>query len=218
MNEIVDYHIEYGHVFADARQASRVHRISIEKAKGVIAGLRRDKKTYVLTTLIDDYLPSYSYLNLYRFLNYFKENQLPPDYLVYEKRLLSLVPALVSEIPKDKIRKEVRTVKINSNKDLLLLEDKKMSSITLKEDIRANIDCFTYTPALIAVFFLAKLGKLPSNAIATPTRYGKPKPFAAKKTITLDPIAFKEVNEKAMKIISMTRFKDSVKDMEYIYY
>ena len=218
MNGKVDYNIEYGHVFADARQASRVHKESIERTKIFIKEIEKKKKSYVLTMLIDDYLPSYSYLNLYRFLSYFKENNVPPDYLIYEKRLLSLVPKIVSELPKNRIIKEVRNVSVRSNKDLLLLENKKLSSITLREDIRANLDSFTYTPALIAALFLIKLGRLSYDKIVTPTKYSKPKPFAAKKTVTIDPKAFKVVNDKALKIISMTRFKGSMKDMEFLYY
>ncbi|MCK5698855.1 MAG: hypothetical protein KAH93_03340 [Candidatus Aenigmarchaeota archaeon] len=71
--------------------------------------------------------------------------------------------------------------------------------------------------SLIAVFFLIMLGKLSYDKIVTPTKYNKPKPFVAK-TATIDPKAFRYVNDNALKIISMTRFKDSITDMEFLYF
>ncbi|MCK5334206.1 MAG: hypothetical protein KAJ24_06830 [Candidatus Aenigmarchaeota archaeon] len=218
MNGKVDYSIEYGHVFADAPQASRAHKQSIEETKKFIRKLRHEKKTYALTMIIDNYLPAYSYLNFYRYVNYFKTNKVPPDYVAYESQLLKVARTLMCELPKNRLRKEIREVKLKSNKDLLLLDNKTLSTITLREDVRAHIDSFVDTPLLIAAFFLMKLGHISSEGIVTPTNYLKPKPFVGKKTITIDPKAFKGVNDKALKIISMTKYNDAAKDMEFIYF
>ncbi|MCK5283935.1 MAG: hypothetical protein KAK00_11145 [Nanoarchaeota archaeon] len=214
----VDYCIEYGHVFVDAAQASRCHRESIEKTKRFIEILKKEKKTYSLTMLIDNYLPTYSYLNFYRYINYFKEKGVPPDYILYESQLLNVARTLIAELPKNKLRREKREIKIKSNKDLLLLENKTLSSITLREELHARIDSFIDTPLLIAAFFLIKLGHIDHKGIITPTNYMKPKPFVGKKTVTIDPMVFKGVNDKALEIISVTRFKKAVENMEFIYF
>ena len=213
----VDYNIEFGHIFVNEKFCSR-QRESSKIAKKFIEQLNKKKKTYSTTILIDDYQPSYSYLDICSFLESVKNLGIAPGYIVYESQLHSLANKLLSLINKKNIIEEKVEIKVKSNKDTLLLNHRNMSSLSLKDEYFAKRNDYIETPVLIAAWYLLRLGILQKQGIVKETKYTKKVPFVGENLLTIIPKQYKPIDTAAKKILECTKYKNCLKRMTETYF
>lgn len=215
----VDYNIEYGHIFTDSPRIDSSQKKSIDLAKEFIDKLKKQKKDFSLNILIDDYSPNYSYLDISEYLEEFQKSGAPPDYVVYETGLLEIAKKLLkSEIPKENILEEIEEKEIKSDKEILMLENPQTDSVSLVEEDFLKKPTYIHTPLLIAAWFLIRLGYIHPKRLARKINFKQPKNFIGKKIMTIMPTKWKEIDDKAKDIISATKYKTALKDMEFIYF
>ena len=214
----VNYNIEFGHIFVDQkfnlhqRESSRIIREFMER-------LKNNNETYATTILIDDYLPTYSYLDIYAFLEKIKSVGVAPDYIVYQTQLLSLAHKLIKAIDEKNILEEKTEIKFRSNKDTLLLNHGSISSISLKDEYFAKVDDYIETPVLIAAWYLLRLGIFAKRDIVKETKYRKRVvPFAGEMLLTVIPEKYKEIDETAKMILNCTEYRYALKQIDNVYF
>ena len=213
----VDYNIEYAHIFTDVPRMGHRQRESVKIAKGIIKQLKKKKKNYVLTILVDEFTPTYSYLDVNNFLLTLEKEMVAPTYIVYESRLLPAVERLLGLLPKPKIIAREEKVNISGKKEIIKLK-KSGKEIALEEIAKVKYKSRYYTPLLIAAWHLLRLGQINIPGAIRKTNLTKDIPFFAKKTITIIPKKFREIDEKSLILIKNTKFNKSIKNIEYIYY
>jgi hypothetical protein len=222
----VDYNIEFGHIMTYEKGLRFLQKKSIELAKETIERIEREGKTYTTCVLIDDYLSSYSYLDVG---NYLIElgNLMPPNYVAYESRMVDAIKELFRSIPKRKEIIKKQASEVDSTKNVLFLV-KGSDKISLKEESIVKFEERYHTPILIACWHLMRLGLIKPRGVKE-TRIVKKKPFAAKNIITIIPrigpgtskkkmMSYMNVEKQALKIISCTRFKKYTKNIGYVYF
>ncbi|MBU0894537.1 MAG: hypothetical protein KKF48_01090 [Nanoarchaeota archaeon] len=215
----VEYNIEYGHIFTDSPRIDSTQKKSIELAKEFTEKLKEKKKDFSLNILIDDYSPNYSYLDISEYLEEFQKSEVSPDYIVYETGLLEIAKKILkSEIPKEMILDEIEEKEIKGDKEILMLENPQTDSVSLVEEDFLKRPTYIHTPLLIAAWFLIRLGLIHPKRLARKINFKGSKSFAGKKIMTIMPSKWKEIDNKAKDIISATKYKDSLKDMEFIYF
>ena len=163
-------------------------------------------------------LPTYSYLDIYAFLEKIKGVGVAPDYIVYQTQLLSLAHKLIKAIDEKNILEEKTEIKFRSNKDTLLLNQGSISSISLKDEYFAKVDDYIETPVLIAAWYLLRLGIFAKRGIAKETKYGKKVPFVGEKLLTVIPEKYKDIDETAKMILKCTEYKSALKQIENVYF
>ena len=213
----VDYNIEFGHIFVNEKFCSR-QRESSRIAKKFIEKLNNEKKTHSTAILLDDYQPSYSYLDIYSFLESMKKLGIAPGYIVYESQLHSLANKLLSLIHKKNIAEEKTGVTVKSNKYSLLLSHRSVSSLSLKDEYFAKINDYIETPVLIAAWYLLRLGIFQKQGIVKETKYTKKVPFVGENLLTIIPKQYKPIDTAAKKILECTKYKNCLKRMTETYF
>ena len=196
----VEYNIEFAHIYSEGR-FSLEQRTSFKILNKTIERLKKENKTYVTAILIDDYQPSYSYLDICAFLESVKELGVPPSYIAYESQLHSLANKLLASIDEKHIIKEKTDIKIKSNKDTLLLSKGSVSSISLKDEFFAKLDDYIETNVLIAAWYLVRLGIFNKPGLIKETKYTRKIPFAGENILTIIPRKYIHVDESAKTIL-----------------
>jgi hypothetical protein len=213
----VDYNIEYSYISTDNPRITGLQKKSLKLAKDFIDQLKKEKKSHVSCVLIDDYSPSYSYLDVGEYLLELEKLGLAPDYVIYESRLVPLAEKTLSLIPKNKkITKEI-PADLDVSKNTTLLKEEGMR-IGLKEESNISYNKEYHHPLLIATEYLIRLGLLESKGLVIPTRLTKPKSFIAKKTMTILPKKWKIGEDSAREIIINTKFNSKINKIEHIYF
>lgn len=213
----VDYNIEFGHIFVDERFSFH-QRESSKIANEFIKNLKKQNKTYVASILIDDYQPTYSYLDIYKYFNQIKKMKVLPTYLVYQTQLISLAHKLISLINKKNIKFQKKHFQQKSDKDTVLLELKNISSISLKKEYFAKTEDYIETPVMIAAWYLLRLGIFQKKEIIKKTNYTPYIPFMGHKILTILPKKYKKIDETAKEILSYSGYKKILKNIENIYF
>lgn len=186
-----DYNIEYAHIYTNEKFGLE-HEKSIETLKDVIKKLKRLKKSYVLSVLIDEYNPINSILNIKGFLANLEKFDASPDFVCFESKLARDYEILLKEM-KDPLQKEYIKY-IGKHK---------------------KIPC----SFLIAIWYLKRLGLLRIGKEELSYLGGNPqKTFAAKKVITILPKRYKKIEMKGLEIIASTRFKKHIEDILNIFF
>lgn len=187
----MDYNIEYAHIYAD-------DKFGVEQMEGiktlryVIQKMKKLKRSYVLSVLIDDYNPTYYFLDTKNFLIKLKKLNAEPDFVFFESSLVPCYKDFLQEI-KPKLRREY----------IKYIESHKKVPCSL----------------LIAIWHLKRLGVI--DAAKEEIKYinhNIPQRFVAKKIITILPKKYEEVENMGLKIIANTRFKDRLTDIVNIFF
>ncbi len=213
----VDYNIEFAHVYSDDK-FSLEQKTSSEILRKTIENLKKDNKTFVSTILIDDYQPSYSYLDVYDFLESVKNSGFSPSYIAYESQLHSLATKLISLINKKNIFEEKTETKIKSNRDTILLDTDSHSTISLKDEYFAKSNDYIETSVLIAAWYLVRLGIFTKPGLIKETKYTKKLLFVGENIISIIPKKYKHVDESAKAIIACTPYKTAIKKIHNVYF
>ena len=213
----VDYNIEFAHVYSDNR-FSLEQKMSSEILEKTIEKLKKKNKTFVSVILIDDYQPSYSYLDVYDFLESVKNSGLSPSYVAYESQLHSLAIKLISLINKKNIFDEKIETKIKSNRDTILLDTTTHSTISLKDEYFIKSNNYIETSVLIAAWYLVRLGIFAKPGLIKETKYTKKIPFVGENIISIIPKKYKAVDESAKSILACTPYKAALKKIQNIYF
>ncbi len=187
---IVDYSIEYAHIYTDQLFGKEQKR-GIEELQNVIGILKRLGKRYVLTVLVDEYNPIRHRLNIKKFLDKLASLNAQPDFVGFESQL---VP----------------------DKDLLMQEINKKTKREYENYIQKHkkIPC----SFLIALWYLKRLGLLKIRGPELDSLKEPSQPFVAKKIITILPRKYQAVEMKALKIIEATRFKRYLENILNIFF
>lgn len=189
--ERTDYNIEYAHIYTSEKFGLQ-HKKSIEILKDTIKKLKRLKKSYVLSLLIDDYNPSNPILNIKEFLADLKKFDANPDFICFESKLVRDYEVLLKEI-EGPLRKEYIKY-IGKHK---------------------KIPC----SFLIAVWHLKRLGLLRISKEELNYLGRNPqKTFVAKKVITILPRKYQKLEMRGLEIIASTRFKKYIDDILDIFF
>ncbi|MCK5474048.1 MAG: hypothetical protein KAI53_01465 [Candidatus Aenigmarchaeota archaeon] len=213
----VDYNIEFAHVYSDDK-FSLEQKTSSEILRKTIENLKKDNKTFVSAILIDDYQPSYSYLDVYDFLESVKNSGFSPSYIAYESQLHSLATKLISLINKKNILEKKTETKIKSNRDTILLDTDSHSTISLKDEYFAKSKDYIETSVLIAAWYLVRLGIFTKPGLIKETKYTKKIPFVGENIMSIIPKKYRQVDEDAKAIISCTPYKIALKKIHNIYF
>lgn len=187
----VDYNIEYSHIYTD-EDFGFEQRKSIKILKNVTERLKRAKKSYVLTVLIDEYNPAESTLSIKNFLGYLGRFKARPDFVCFESQLVSSYKLLLEKMVPS-LRKEY----------VKYIEKHKKIPCSL----------------LIAVWHLKRLGLIRTHKEELNYLNEKPvKNFIAKKIITILPQKYREVELRGLEIIASTHFKKYLHNISNIYF
>jgi len=206
---MLDYNIEFAHIYADEPFGNEQFK-SMELLKKVIAKLKKEGKTFVISILIDEFHPVVFKLDENEIIEEFKKQGIVVDFIGYESKLGSIADEIIKELPKSMLKLEHFN---KPEKEVLLLKNHN-GKIGLKEEFEFM---YRHTCALLsASWSLCRLGefKIPQDAIHNLTN----KSFEAKKLITILPEKYHPVEDKVIDIIKSTKFKNSVKNMEYEFF
>jgi len=187
----VDYNIEYSHIYT-SESFGDPQKKSVIILKNLIKNLKKKKKKYTLSILIDDYNPSSHILDIKHFLYQLRKFKAFPDYVMLESKLATLKDLLLKNIIDPQIRKEYFTYFQKKNK----------------------LPC----SFLISIWYLTRLGRLPINSSLFFQANTK-KPFEAKYLINILPRKYRDTSEKrSQKIIKASIFEKAIRKIKYIYY
>ena len=185
----IDYNIEYAHIYAD-KDLGKEQKQSIKELHRAIKRLKRLKKSYVLSVLIDEYNPIENTLDIKKFLAELKELDARPNFLMLESRLVRYKNSLLKKMT-GKIKREYEKY--------------------IKE--HSKVPC----SFLIAVWHLKRLGLL-KDRDGEIHRLSRAKQFSANKIITILPKKYQAVECKALDIIEATDFKNQVTNISHIFF
>jgi len=187
----VDYNIEYSHIYTDEEFGFK-QRKSIEILKNIIERLKREKKSYVLTVLIDEYNPIKSTLNIKNFFDYLGKFKAKPDFICFESRLVPSYKLLLQKMVPSLSKEYVKYIEKHK-----------------------KIPC----SLLIAIWYLKRLGLIKTRKEELNYLDENPvKNFIAKKIITILPQRYREVEIRVLEIIASTNFKRRLSDISNIYF
>lgn len=193
MRPILDYNIEFAHIYTN-------ESFSSEQERGVILTLKKEKELekqkYKVASgvLIDDYSPAERLLEIPDYLKKLEQAGRAPDFAGLEGSLTGFKNTLLDLVEKKSIKKEyVRYI------------DKK----------NGKIPC----SFLIVVWYLLRLGLLDPSGDGNFLIKGSPNAnFAARRLINILPERFRAVEERAKELLLATNYKSYVDNIEYIFF
>lgn len=189
-DKFVDYNIEYAHIYSD-EQLGQEQISSIEKTKEIIKDLEKNRKTYSLVVLIDDYHPDKTKFNQKKFIGNLKSLGLMPDYISMESKLVDYKEDILNLLP----NKEVREINKYHQK-------------------KKKLNC----SFLITGWYLLRLGLLPVKKKTLINVSLKKKPFCGHKIINVLDSKYIESEAHAYRIIEKSIFKKNIDKIENIFY
>lgn len=98
--------IEYAHIYTNS-EIDKHYRMSLKALRKIEQKLLKNKQSYALTVLIDDYSfpdPGFDYQVFSRWL---ETNGFKPDIIFRESQLIPLCDEVLSQIKNDKLRKQL---------------------------------------------------------------------------------------------------------------
>lgn len=205
----LEYNIEFAHIYADEEFGEEQIK-SIEILKNVIARLKKERQTFVISVFIDEFHPVIFKLDERKMIAEFKKHGIEVDFVGYESKLGDISNQLIQELPKSMLKLEHFH---KPEKEVLIFEEDN-KKIGLKEEFKF---AYRHTCALLsASWSLCRLGiyKIPSEAINNLNK----KTFEAKRIITILPEKYRPVEDKVLEIITATRFKKSIENIQYEFF
>lgn len=199
---MVDYNIEFSHIYLDQFPSSEQYD-SIPIVKNLIKSLKKDKKTYSLGVMIDDFSPIKGVIDFEAFINLIKE-QIELDYYAFESQVSMLTYKFISEIDQKYISK-----KIINNAEVITFHKGDLNIGLISKDNKPTC------ALLVCIWYLSRLG---IYGIPSKTTFLSNKEFFSKNIITVLPKKYKNTEDKVYEILNHSKYKDLVKNMENIYY
>ena len=202
----VDYHIEFAHIYSDEVGISKEQMDSIRHTKRFIRELKKRKKTYTLSLLIDEYHPKHTRLNLDKFLADMEKHGVAPTYVIYESKLITPAKMLIKAIGADYKKHEKFHPKINVSEEVLLIDTNEGPiDIEVKGDV---IHLSRYTCALLNTsFILLRLGVVSAKDAVEYTGLTEPKPFAATYAVNIESKKYAPIEEASRAIILASKYR-----------
>ena len=185
----VDYNIEYAHIYSN-EVFNHEHTESLDVLDLVLKILKKDNRTYSLNLLIDEYHPGINSLDVDDFLIKLKDKGYYPDFLHLESDLHKDIDFVLENLIKKKLVNEYYRYFEKNGKS----------------------PC-SY---LVAVWYLKRLGILPSNNIKKLT--DKEKNFNGQQIINILSKKYKKSEDKALELIKHSKFRDHANKIIYYYY
>lgn len=185
----IDYNIEYAHIYSD-EFFGKEHKESVKELHKAIKRLKKLKKSYVLSVLIDEYNPTEHMLDTENFLAILKKLDAKPHFLMLESHLARYKNVLLKKMD-GKIKREYEKYIKKHNK----------------------VPC----SFLIAIWHLKRLGLI-KNKNGELQQLTKRKQFTANKIITILPKKYQRVELKAIDIIESTIFKKQITNIAHIFF
>ncbi len=215
--EKVDYNIEFAHIYSNQPKLTDEQLKSAKKTKKIIKRLSEEKKTFVLTLLVDEYHPKFHKLNFNKFLKDLDSLGVPPTYIAYESRMISAARMLLKSIPRD-LKKTVRfhpQIMI-SEKSTYLVNNR----VKIKLKTRGSIIHFSrYTCALLSTaWVLLRFGVIQAKNAVELTGMTQPKPFAARNIINVLPRIYEGVERANKNIILSSEYSRLAKNVKSEYF
>lgn len=204
-----DYNIEFAHIYADEEFGDEQLK-SMELLKKVIAKLDTEGKTFVISILIDEFHPVVYKLDENKIIEEFKRQGVTVDFIGYESKLGSIADEMIKEVPQSMIKLEHFH---KPEKEVLMLQES-THKFGLEEKFKF---AYRHTCAMLSCSWsMCRLGiyRIPQDAIRSLTN----KQFEAKKLLTILPEKYRSVEDKVIEIVGATKFKGSVKNMEYEFF
>ena len=193
VNLFVDYNIEYAHIYSDGK-FDEEQIASVNKTKEIIRDLEKNKKTYSLVVLIDDYHPNkidFDQNKFNKFIDNLKTLGLTPDYITLESKLVDYKEDILALLP----RKEAKEINKYHQK---------------KEKLNCSF--------LIAGWYLLRLGLLDLKKQTLINVSLKNKPFCGKEIINVLDSKYIESEARAYRIIKKSVFKKNIDKIKNIFY
>lgn len=189
-NNIVEYNIEYAHIYADECFGNE-HKKSVEQLKKTIQQLNINSTNYTLVILIDEYNSKKQTLNIKQFLKSLKDMGAEPDILGFESKLAPYKKQLLNALD---------------------LKTKKKYKHYIKK--HRKIPC----SFLAAIWHLKRLGAIKTKNKELKRITSIQKSFVAKKIITILPQRYQEVEIRAQEIIKASKFKPYAEKMISVFF
>ena len=184
----IDYSIEYSHIYTD-ETFSDEHRSSVAALKRHLPKL--EGKVVDKVVFIDNYNTTNHILDIEGFLKSIKEEGVAHDYYVFEADMVHYKDQLLNAIENKKIKRDYQRY-IES---------------------RGKLPCSFLT----ATWYLIRLGHFDPNSgmiYGKDTKEFKP----ARKIINVLPERFEQVELKTRKLIAATKYRESVMDIESMFF
>ena len=195
-----DYNIEFGHIYID-QNPKKEQTDSLRILKELEKELKRKRKKYVKTILIDDLNPEKSILNIGDY-SAGLDKAGETDFIFLESFLNIFKDKMLGDIGEDNLIKNNKKtfMKVEGGNNILLVKESGLGTCNF----------------LVAIWFLARLGIYKDVA-----RWGinlNNKKFTAEKIITILSKKYESSDEQAKKIIEKTQYKNEIENMEFIYF
>jgi hypothetical protein len=204
-----EYNIEFAHIYAD-EDFGKEQIKSMEILKHVLVRLQKEKKTYVISILIDEFHPTRCTIDEESIVEVCKRNGIAIDFIGYESKLDKVANKVIKGLPRPLLTIEHFH---QPEKEVLVLQEHH-EHIGLTEHVKCT---YRHTCAVLsASWTLCRLGKFstPPNAIRRLTN----KQFTAKNVITILPEKYRAVEDKVLEIINTTKDKCLIKKIEYEFF
>ncbi|MFH0829023.1 MAG: hypothetical protein V1907_02495 [Candidatus Kerfeldbacteria bacterium] len=182
--------IEYTHIYLDEKIDSEKLE-SMRVAKGVIDTLNLKKIDYTACVLIDDYNPVEKTLSVENFLQTLNQNGVEPDFVVFESSLVQYSDMVID-----------------------------MMSRRLQKEYKRYINTRKFVPCslLIAIWHLARLGKITINPSDIRKNSNRGVPFIREKLITILPGRYRQVEERARRVLESIGKNNILNNADSIYF
>lgn len=182
--------IEYSHIYLDEKIDPEKLK-SMRIAKEVIDSFKAKDIDYTTCVMIDDYNPVEKTLSVEKFLQVLNENGVEPDIIVFESRLAQYKD-IVIEMMSRRLQKEyIRYIKT-----------------------RGFVPC----SLLIAIWHLARLGQITINPSDIKKISNRDIPFVREKLVTVLPERYRQVEERARRVLGSINSKTILDNSENIYF
>lgn len=187
---MVDYNIEFAHIYADKKFGKEQER-SINLLKKNILKCLKSRHTFSCCILIDEYNPKIKRLKTDDFLLELDKHNVYPHFIGFESKLVAKKYFLLNHIKDKKLRKSF------------------ISYIKRKNHVPCSF--------LVAIWYLYRLGLVDLQKGISKC-YKHSNDFHGKKIINILHIKYKGSEEKAIEILKNTIFSGYVKNIKTVFY
>lgn len=186
----MDYNIEYAHTYVGDDVGTEQEE-SIKMLQQTVRRLKKLKKTFVLSLLLDEYNSYNPSFKIEDFLVYLNNLDAKPDFLFLESKLVSDYKLILREMNSELKNEYIKYI-----------------------EKRNKVPC----SLLIAIWYLKRLGLMEFSKKEIAFSGKDEKEFVSKKIISILPKKYQLVEMKALEIIAATRFKEYLKNIIHIYF
>lgn len=182
--------LEYAHIYLDEEIGEEIFEAA-RLASSFFKLLNENGNTVVRSVMIDDYNPVERILDENKFLKTLDEKNVLPDYLVYEADLIKYKDIVLNAVHAKLRREYIRYI-----------------------ELRKNVPC----SLLIAIWHLIRLGAVPIENGEIKDLSGSGKAFVSDRVVSILPRRFKNVEEKANKLIKKSTYNKYLEKIERVYF